>query len=271
MKLVRFVDAKHACGVYGLAGEDGAVEILASDLFAPVQRTGEVIQERDILRYLPPVDPPNILALGLNYWMHVAEGHEQPPERPLLFLKATTSLSAHKRPIVLPEAAPDGSDYEAELGVIIGRLAKNVQVENALDYVFGYTCANDISARDCQIADGQWARGKSFDTYCPIGPYVATELDPGDLHIQMRLNGQVMQDDSTKSMVFGVAAIVSYLSRGMTLLPGTLILTGTPGGVGNARKPPIFLRPGDLCEVEIEGIGTLQNEVVTASATTDAT
>lgn len=227
-----------------------------------MQPTGEVVRECDIVRYLPPVDPPNILALGVNYRMHAAEGNEQPPERPLMFLKATTSLSAHRQPIVLAAAAPDGSDYEGELCAIIGRRARRVSEEEALDYVFGYTCANDVSARDCQGADGQWARGKSFDTFAPLGPCVATDLDPGDLHIQMRLNGQVMQDDSTKSMVFGVAAVVSYLSQYMTLLPGTAIMTGTPGGVGNARKPPIFLRPGDLCEVEIEGIGVLQNPVV---------
>jgi 2-keto-4-pentenoate hydratase/2-oxohepta-3-ene-1,7-dioic acid hydratase in catechol pathway len=261
MKFVRFVDAKHKSGVYGVVQKSGAIEIIAGGLFDPVERTGQVVQERDILRYLPPVDPPNILAIGLNYRMHAAEGNEQPPERPLMFIKATSSLSAHQESIVLAKAAPERTDYEAELGVIIGRRAKRVSVEQAMDYVFGYTCANDVSARDCQGMDGQWARGKSFDTFAPIGPCVATDLKANDLHIQMRLNGQVMQDDSTKNMLFSVASLISYLSQTMTLLPGTLILTGTPGGVGGARKPPVFLRPGDVCEVEIEGIGVLRNRV----------
>jgi 2-keto-4-pentenoate hydratase/2-oxohepta-3-ene-1,7-dioic acid hydratase in catechol pathway len=262
MKYVRFVSAGHERGSYGLVQDDGNIELLAGGLLAPVERTGEVIHESRILRYLPPVDPPNILAIGQNYRMHVAEGKEQIPERPLMFIKATSALSAHKDDIVLPRAAPSGSDYEAELGVVIGHRAKRVSVEDALAHVFGYTSANDVSARDCQAADGQWARAKSFDTYAPIGPYVVTDLDPRNLHIQMRLNGKVMQDDSTKNMIFGVAVLISYLSQVMTLLPGTVILTGTPGGVGNARKPPVFLQPGDLCEVEIEGIGMLQNRVV---------
>jgi 2-keto-4-pentenoate hydratase/2-oxohepta-3-ene-1,7-dioic acid hydratase in catechol pathway len=261
MKFVRFADSKHESGVCGLVQEDGKIEILAGGLLDPVKRTGEVVHQRDIVRYLPPIDPPNILAIGLNYRMHAAEGNEKPPERPLMFIKATSALSAHQEPIVLPKIAPARSDYEAELCVIIGRRAKRVSVEEALDYVFGYTCANDVSARDCQGMDGQWARGKSFDTFAPIGPYVVTDLKADDLHIQMRLNGAVMQDDSTKNMVFGVASLVSYLSQGMTLLPGTAILTGTPGGVGGARKPPVFLRSGDVCEVEIEGIGVLRNTV----------
>jgi 2-keto-4-pentenoate hydratase/2-oxohepta-3-ene-1,7-dioic acid hydratase in catechol pathway len=261
MKLVRFVDAKHERGVCGIVQDNGEIEVLAGSLLEPIQRTGEIVHQRNMVRYLPPVDPPNILAIGQNYPMHVAEGKEQLPERPLMFIKATTSLSAHKDNIVLPKAAPNASDYEAELGVIIGRKAKHVSKEDALKYVFGYTCANDVSARDCQGADGQWARGKSFDTYCPIGPCVVTDLDPQNLRLQMRLNGKVMQDESTKNMIFNVAFLISYLSQVMTLLPGTVLLTGTPGGVGNARKPPVLLRPGDLCEVQIEGIGTLQNTV----------
>jgi 2-keto-4-pentenoate hydratase/2-oxohepta-3-ene-1,7-dioic acid hydratase in catechol pathway len=262
MKFVHFVSAKHPRGVYGLVRESGEIDVIAGGLLDPVRQTGEKVPESDILRYLPPVEPPNILALGLNYYTHVEEGNERPPEQPLLFMKSTSALSAHRDNIVLPRIAPNGSDYEAELCAIIGRRAKDVPVEKALDYVFGYTCGNDVSARDCQVKDGQWARAKSFDTYAPMGPYVVTGLDPGNLRIRMRLNGKVMQDASTKSMVFSVPVLVSYLSRCMTLLPGTVIMTGTPGGVGNARKPPIFLRPGDVCEVEIEGIGVLQNKVV---------
>ncbi len=262
MKFVRFVDARHPNGVYGCVRDGGDIEIVAGSLFEGVEPTGEMVRECDIERYLPPVDPPNILAVGLNYRTHAAEDNEKLPENPIVFLKATSSVSAHKDNIVLQKAAPDHSDYEGELGVVIGRKAKRVSVENALDYVFGYTCGNDVSARDCQAADGQWARGKSFDTFAPIGPCVATGIDPQNLHIQMRLNGKVMQDDSTKNMIFPVASLVSYISQTITLLPGTVILSGTPGGVGNARTPPIFLRPGDLCEVEIEGIGALQNRVV---------
>lgn len=261
MKFVRFVDDRHPSGVYGCIQEGDRIEVIAGGLFGAVEPTGEIVRECDIVRYLPPVDPPNILAIGLNYRTHAAEHNEPLPVKPLMFIKATSSLSAHQQDIVLPKAAPDGSDYEAEMCAIIGRTAKRVSVENALDFVFGYTCANDVSARDLQGADGQWARGKSVDTYAPIGPYVVTDLDPNSLHLQMRLNGRVMQDDSTRNLIFDVASLVSYFSQTMTLLPGTIILTGTPSGVGNARKPPIFLRPGDVCEVEIDGIGTLQNRV----------
>jgi 2-keto-4-pentenoate hydratase/2-oxohepta-3-ene-1,7-dioic acid hydratase in catechol pathway len=152
-------------------------------------------------------------------------------------------------------------DYEAELVVVIGRKAKKVSVEDALDYVFGYTCGNDVSARDCQASDGQWARAKSFDTFAPMGPYVVTGVDPSDLRVRMRVNGKTVQDQSTRDMIFGVAYLISYLSQGMTLMPGTVLFSGTPSGVGVARKPPLFLKPGDICEVDIEGIGVLRNPV----------
>jgi 2-keto-4-pentenoate hydratase/2-oxohepta-3-ene-1,7-dioic acid hydratase in catechol pathway len=262
VKFVHFVDAKHPSGVYGLVGDDGNLEILASGLLDPVVRTGEVILEREIRRYLPPLVPPNILAIGLNYRPHAAEGGEKPPDRPLMFIKATNALSAHRENIVLQKAAPEKTDYEAELCIVLGKTAKCVSVEQAPDYIFGYACGNDVSARDCQMGDGQWARGKSFDTFAPFGPSVVTGIDPGDLRIQLRLNGQIMQDDRTSNMIFSPALLVSYLSQTMTLLPGTVIFSGTPGGIGAARKPPVFLRPGDLCEVEIEKLGVLQNPVV---------
>lgn len=261
MKFVHFTDKKHPGGVYGLADDNGRVEVLAGGLLDPVEKTGEVIMESDILRYLPPLFPPNLLAMGNNYYEHVAQNKSAVPIQPLLFMKASTCVAGHLDNIVLPKIAPSRSDYEAELCVIIGREARHVSEEEALDYVFGYTCGNDVSARDCQGSDGQWARGKSFDTYGPMGPHVVTGLDPGNLHIEMRLNGKVMQDDSTSSMVFGVSKLVSFLSDCMTLLPGTIIMTGSPGGVGNAHVPPINLAPGDVCEVEIEGIGTLRNTV----------
>jgi len=262
MKLVRFATAQHAQGVYGLVGGQGEIRVLKGGLLDPPEPTGEVIQEADIARYLPPVNPPNILAIGRNYREHAEETADTLPQAPLLFIKATTALIAHGDNIVIPAAAPTQVDYEAELVAIIGRKARNVPLEAALDYVFGYTCGHDVSARDCQQNDGQWARAKSFDTFAPMGPYVIAGLDPSDLRIRMRVNGETVQDQSTKDLVFNVPYLVSYLSHSMTLLPGTAIYTGTPSGVGIARKPPLLLKPGDLCEVDIEGIGVLRNPVV---------
>lgn len=219
----------------------------------------------EIAEFLPPVDPPNVLAIGLNYRRHAEETNQPLPERPLIFLKATTAVIGHEAPIVLPRSAPDEVDYEAELAIVIGRRAKNVAPGEALDYVLGYTCANDVSARDCQKRiDKQWARGKSFDTFCPLGPWLvaAARLDPDACGIRSRLNGQVMQDSTTTDMIFSCRELISYLSRQFTLLPGTVILTGTPEGVGTVRKPPVFLRPGDRIEVEIDGVGVLSNPVV---------
>lgn len=262
MKIVRFATARYPKGTYGMVDAEGAIRVLKGGLFDPPEPAGDVLEEADIERYLPPVDPPNILAVGLNYCAHAAETSGQLPEAPLLFMKATTALIAHQDNIVLPAAAPAQVDYEAELVAIIGRKAKNVPIEKALDYVFGFTCGHDVSARDCQQKDGQWARAKSFDTFAPMGPHVITVLDPSDLRVRMRVNGETLQDQSTKDMVFSVPYLVSYLSRSMTLLPGTALYTGTPSGVGFARKPPIFLKPGDVCEVDIEGIGVLRNRVV---------
>jgi 2-keto-4-pentenoate hydratase/2-oxohepta-3-ene-1,7-dioic acid hydratase in catechol pathway len=241
--------------------DDGAIEVIRGSLLDPVERAGERLREADIVRYLAPVDPPNLLCIGLNYVDHAKETGAQIPEAPLLFIAATTAVTAHLSDVVLPRVAPDHVDYEAELCVILSRHARNVTAEEALDYVFGYTCGNDITARDCQTRDGQWARSKSFDTFAPLGPCAVTGIDPGDLAIRMRLNGRVMQDSSTAKMAFNVPALVSYLSQWMTLRPGTVIMTGTPGGIGQTRKPPVFLRPGDVCEVEIEGIGILRNTV----------
>lgn len=262
MRLVQFTTTQHPQGIYGLVGEGGEIRVLKGGLFDTPEPTGEVLKGTDIKRYLPPIDPPNILAVGRNYREHAEETADELPKAPLLFIKATTALIAHEDNIVIPAAAPTQVDYEAELVAIIGKKAKNVPMEKALDYVFGFTCGHDVSARDCQQSDGQWARAKSFDTFAPMGPYVITGLDPTDLRIRMRVNGETVQDQSTKDMVFNVAYLVSYLSRSMTLLPGTAIYTGTPCGVGIARKPPLLLKPGDLCEVDIEKIGILRNRVV---------
>ena len=214
---------------------------------------------------LPIAVPSKIVCVGLNYRDHAAESGMALPERPLLFSKWPNTLIGPGDAIVLP-AISNEVDYEAELGVVIGRRASRVAAEEALSYVRGYVCANDVSARDVQFLDGQWARGKSLDTFCPVGPLVpASEVpDPQALRIKAILNGRTVQDSSTEQMVFTVAEIVAFISQAITLEPGDLILTGTPPGVGFARKPPIYLRPGDEITVEIDGIGTLTNPVRSA-------
>jgi 2-keto-4-pentenoate hydratase/2-oxohepta-3-ene-1,7-dioic acid hydratase in catechol pathway len=189
------------------------------------------------------------------------------PDQPILFIKATSSIIGHEESIVLPDAGADSVDYEAELAVLIGRTAKNIAPREAMDYILGYTCANDVSARDWQFEKqkGQWARGKSFDTFCPLGPWIVTKDEignPNDLGIRCVLNDQTVQESRTSEMIFNISDIISNLSRSMTLLPGTVILTGTPEGVGFTRQPPLFLRDGDVVSVEIEKIGTLTNRVV---------
>ncbi|MBX3395244.1 MAG: fumarylacetoacetate hydrolase family protein [Phycisphaerae bacterium] len=231
---------------------------------APAELPFEDRQVR-IGRRLAPVDPPNIIAIGRNYAEHAREMKgEASSEEPLIFLKATTSLIGPADAIMLPISAPDEVDYEAELAVVIGRVAKCVSERDVLNHVFGYSCANDVSARDCQKRrDKQWARGKSFDTFCPIGPVLVTadELSPDRLRVQSFLNGTPMQDGNTSEMIFSVAKLIHFLSHQFTLPPGTVILTGTPAGVGSARTPPTFLKAGDVIDVAVEGIGRLSNRV----------
>jgi 2-keto-4-pentenoate hydratase/2-oxohepta-3-ene-1,7-dioic acid hydratase in catechol pathway len=220
----------------------------------------------DSIDFLPAVYPGKILAIGRNYVDHAIEGGAAPPEAPLLFNKLTNSLSAHNAPIVLPSISVK-VDYEAELAVVIGRRAKRVSEAEALDYVFGFTLINDVSARDLQFGDGQWTRGKGLDTFAPLGPFITTRDEIKDvqaLKIEGRLNGEVMQSSNTGKMIFKVAYLVSYLSQGITLEPGDVIATGTPDGVGIFRKPPVLLKAGDVFEVEIEGLGTLRNPVIAA-------
>ena len=250
-------------GVYNPKHPDLA-KIIEGDIFGDYKITSK---EAEIKKLLPPIIPVNILALGINYKKHGDETAMSYPDQPILFLKATTSIVGHDGPIILPAAGPDSVDYEAELAVVIGKKAKNVSPEKAMDYVMGYTCANDVSARDWQFdkQKGQWARGKSFDTFCPLGPWIVTKEeidDPNNLGIRCIINGQTVQESRTSEMIFNVQNTVSNLSRSMTLLPGTVILTGTPDGVGFTRQPPLFLKAGDLVSVEIEKIGTLTNRVV---------
>ncbi|MCX7712532.1 MAG: fumarylacetoacetate hydrolase family protein [Chthoniobacterales bacterium] len=226
--------------------------------------TEEIIEGK----LLAPLDPPNILCTGLNYRKHAEETKGTIPDYPVLFLKATSSIIGDADPIQIPRHLPSSRvDYECELAVIIGKPCKNVPKEQALDYVLGYTCSNDVSARDWQIKYGgsQWCRGKTFDTFCPLGPWIVTKDEipnPNNLQIRTILNGEEMQAASTSDMIFSVEELISFYSGSTTLLPGTVILTGTPQGVGMARKPPRWLQPGDLVQVEIEKIGTLSNPVI---------
>jgi 5-carboxymethyl-2-hydroxymuconate isomerase len=208
--------------------------------------------------------PGKILCVGLNYHDHARESGQSPPVAPLLFAKYNNALAGPRSPLSWPAAVTSQVDWEVELAAVVGRRLRNAGREEALAGVFGYTVANDVSARDVQFADGQWTRGKTLDGFCPIGPAIVTaaELgDPGALALRARVNGQVMQESSTANMIFGVAEILSFFSQSMTLDPGDLVLTGTPWGVGAFRSPPVFLQAGDEVEVEIEGIGVLSNPV----------
>ncbi|MGO9645772.1 MAG: fumarylacetoacetate hydrolase family protein [Candidatus Bathyarchaeia archaeon] len=259
MRIVRFsVNNKDAS--YGIL-QNLEISPIEGDIFGNWRRTASNLKLENV-RLLAPIPPPNILAIGLNYKAHAKESGQPIPPAPVLFIKANTALTDPNQPIILPSIAPNEVDYEAELVIIIRKLARNVSENEAHNYVLGYTCGNDVSARDCQLRlDAQWARGKSFDTFAPMGPWIETELQADTSRIRCRLNGRTMQDSNTKDLIFNTSQLISYLSKCMTLVPGTAIMTGTPSGVGFARKPPVFLKAGDVVEVEIDGIGTLQNPV----------
>jgi 2-keto-4-pentenoate hydratase/2-oxohepta-3-ene-1,7-dioic acid hydratase in catechol pathway len=248
---------------------DGSAREITGDLYGDFKVSDRVVKPGKLLA---PVVPVNILAIGLNYRRHAAEGGKGVPERPMLFLKATTSLQNPGDPIEIPvKLASTEVDFECELAVVIGKRCKNATRANALDHVLGYTCANDVSARDWQtrLGGGQFCQGKSFDTFCPLGPVLVTRDEipnPNALRIKTVLNGDAMQDWNTDDMVFDVPALIEFLSGSKTLLPGTVILTGTPHGVGFARTPPVFMKAGDTVSIEIEGIGTLTNPVVDEKA-----
>jgi 2-keto-4-pentenoate hydratase/2-oxohepta-3-ene-1,7-dioic acid hydratase in catechol pathway len=216
----------------------------------------------------PPLRPGKIVAVGLNYRMHADESGVEAPTRPLIFAKFPSSVTGPSAPIVVDPGLAERVDWEVELAVVIGRRMRHVSEADALEHVFGYTVANDVSARDVQFSDGQWTRGKSFDTFCPLGPVVVTpdELGPvDDLRLTTRVNGELMQDDTTGSMIFGVPQLLSFCSRCFTLEPGDVVLTGTPDGCGEFMDPPRSLFPGDVVEAAIEGIGVLRNEVMEAA------
>jgi 2-keto-4-pentenoate hydratase/2-oxohepta-3-ene-1,7-dioic acid hydratase in catechol pathway len=214
------------------------------------------------LQVLPPVRPTKIVAIGRNYREHAAEESAALPTVPLMFAKFPSALVGDGAIITWSAALSAQVDYEAELAVVIGRRARNVAVEQALDHVLGYSCLNDVSARDLQVSDGQWTRAKSLDTFCPMGPWLvsADEVpDPDGLRLRCRVNGDVRQDASTGQLIHGVAELIAYCSQSFTLEPGDVIATGTPGGVGAFRDPPVFLADGDAVEVEIDRVGTLTN------------
>ena len=264
MKLVRYLD-RHGVAHDGIQHPDGSVELAEGLLYHDLRPAGV---PADIAKLLAPLQPVSLLCIGLNYRRHAEETGGWAPEHPVLFMKGINAVQNPGDPIELPRwLRSDEVDYECELAVIIGKACKNVPRERALEYVLGYTCANDVSARDWQTRGGgrQWCRGKSFDTFAPLGPCIVTadELpNPNALGIRTLLNGETVQDWNTNDMIFDVAELVSFLSGSTTLLPGTVILTGTPHGVGTARNPPLYLKAGDTVTVEIDGIGALTNPVV---------
>ncbi|MBV9298796.1 MAG: fumarylacetoacetate hydrolase family protein [Verrucomicrobia bacterium] len=238
---------------------------IRGDIFRDYEVTDN---ESKIVKLLAPIEPPVILCIGLNYRKHAAETGAKIPERPVLFLKSPGALQNPGDPIVLPtRLRSDEVDYECELAVVIGRKCKNVLRSDALDVVLGYTAGNDVSARDWQkrMGGGQWCRGKGFDTFAPLGPALVTKdeiPDPNSLGIATRVNCKTRQSSNTSDMLFDVPTLIEFLSGSTTLYPGTVILTGTPEGVGMALDPPQFLAPGDLVEIEIAKIGVLSNPVV---------
>ncbi len=267
MKIIRYLDEEGELG-FGRIDEMGGVHRIKQPEPGRFEPTEEPIQPG---RMLTPIDFRCIYAVGLNYKAHAAESGAEPPEYPMIFMKAPTTAQNPGDPIVLPRhLRSDRVDFEGELGVVIGRPCKNVAPEDALAHVLGYVCANDVSARDWQKdkGGGQFCRGKTFDTFCPVGPCLVTtdEIpDPSALLLRTYLNDELMQESSTSDMIFDVPRLISFLSGSNTLLPGTLILTGTPSGVGDAREPRRYLQPKDVVTVDIDGIGKLVNPVAEES------
>lgn len=259
MRLTRYQDPQ---GRIQYAANGNRIE---GDIYGEYTVTAE---KADVVKLLAPIQPTGILCIGLNYRQHAAESGMKVNDWPVLFTKSINTLQHPADPIELPvHLKSDEVDYECELAVVIGKACKNVSREHALEFVLGYTCANDVSARDWQIArgGGQWCRGKSFDTFSPLGPCLVSPDEipnPNALQIKTLLNGDVVQDSNTADMIFDIPELIEFLSGSSTLLPGTVILTGTPQGVGMASKPPRWLKPGDEVVIEIEHIGKLINPVI---------
>lgn len=262
MKIARFIhDGKVKTGIVEeeirLIKEKNVLEVINKENL----EIGEIIEPE---KWLPPVTPGKIICLGLNYYDHAEEAKMKIPEHPILFSKAVSSLVGHKNPIIHP-LGNTKVDYEVELAVIIGKKGKNIEKENAMDYVCGYTILNDVSERTAQFEDGQWFRGKSLDTFCPLGPYLVTKdeiPDPHNLKLEAYVNKELRQSSNTNNLIFKIPEIVSFCSMSMTLYPEDVIATGTPGGVGIFYDPPKLLKPGDKVTLIIEKIGKLENPVI---------
>lgn len=261
-----------------LSGIDPQLPTEMQDLFSVVELDARLAKAGDAasipadsVRMLAPVAAPEkVICIGLNYRDHAIETNSPIPESPVVFCKFPSSLVGPNDPIILPTVS-DSVDYEAEMVIVIGKTAHNVSVDDAMDYVFGYTCGNDVSARDWQkgTPGGQWLLGKAFDTFAPIGPVIADKAEipqPGNLSVKMHVSGETLQDGTTRELIFSIPELIAHLTQIVTLRPGDLIFTGTPPGVGMARTPKRFLKPGDNCTVEIEGIGSLSNPCVAADS-----
>ncbi|PWJ24548.1 2-keto-4-pentenoate hydratase/2-oxohepta-3-ene-1,7-dioic acid hydratase in catechol pathway [Branchiibius hedensis] len=254
MRIARYTDGGDP--TYGLV--DGAgqkiAQISGDPLYTKIELTG-VTTTVDEVRLLAPVIPRSkVIGIGKNYAEHAREMGGEAPAQPLMFLIPNTAVIGPDDPVVMPPAS-ERVDYEGELAVVIGRLCKDIEPDEAAKVIYGYTCSNDVTARDLQKSDGQWSRAKGFDTFCPLGPWIETDLDASDLRLVTRLDGAVVQDGTTADMIHDIPALISYASKAFTLLPGDVILTGTPSGIGPVQ-------PGQRVEVEIEGIGTLGNPFV---------
>lgn len=264
MRIIRYQDPDG--GIHHAAEQaDGSALRIEGCIYGDFTVTSE---SAHVAKLLAPVEPRAILCIGLNYRKHAEEGKQAIPANPVLFMKSPGAVQNPGDPIELPRAIHcDNVDYECELAIVIGKTCKNATRENALDFVLGYTCGNDVSERHWQRngGGGQWCRGKTFDTFAPLGPALVLKDEipnPGALGIKTILNGEVMQDWSTDDLIFDVPSLIVFLSASTTLLPGTVIFTGTPHGVGFARTPPVWLKPGDTVTIEIEKIGKLTNPVV---------
>lgn len=249
--IVRFQDQEQNIR-YGVL-KDETIHVIAGDIFADYKVTDETVSVGDV-KLLAPTEPSKVVCIGLNYVDHAKEVNLEIPKEPLIFLKPNTTVIATGDDVIYPEQT-NHVEYEAELGIVIGKKTKNIEKEEAKEAIFGYTIANDVTARDLQFSDGQWTRGKSFDTFCPIGPGIVRDIDPSNLNITLHVNGELKQNSNTKNLIFDVEYIVSYVSKVMTLLPGDVIITGTPYGVGPVE-------PGDEMVVRIDGLGELRNKIV---------
>ncbi|WP_433182538.1 fumarylacetoacetate hydrolase family protein [Actinoallomurus sp. CA-150999] len=251
MRIARFT--KDGGLSFGVVEDDETIATIAAHPFGEIQLTGERHQLADV-RLTAPILPSKVVAIGKNYAEHAREMGGEPPAEPVVFMKPSTAVIGHRETIVYPSLS-ERVDFEGELAVVIGRLCRDVPASRVADVILGYTCANDVTARDLQQRDGQWTRAKGFDTFCPLGPWIETELDPSDLAITTTVNGETRQSSSTKQLLHGIPELIEYVSQIMTLLPGDVILTGTPEGVGP-------LQVDDEVAVTIENIGTLSNTVV---------